>query len=355
MTENLVDVSAELLRVVRDEWTAVGTATGPADREQALDAVRAAYRRAGRPPPARVLWFDSPLAAAVAMWRHNLRSPVEGAIRRAQNWFDDSQKGWPSQPVLDTIRCEVSTPLRHESERWRDLIGDEIRDRMRSTPDVPSRLGRPAPPHPGPARRVGPGYPGPVRPARCGRCGAAGRPDASGLTRRLVVGVHRHRRAHRAPTTLVRDEHGRAHNPDGPAVGYPDGFAVYAWHGVRVPRRVIAGELTGADWLNEERSQVRQAIAERDQFLLRRGRPRLGAHRGTRLRSTSRWRHPPSSFVVHTTLPSEPLPEARDGRVNRLQVAFNAVPAQRPASGADRRAHHHDLSLFFSPFVLDVR
>ncbi|GIJ57203.1 DUF6745 domain-containing protein [Virgisporangium aurantiacum] len=252
----LVNLSAEqeaLLRVVREEWMAVGTATGPADRQEALAGVRAAYRRAGLPHPSRVLWFDSPLAAAVAMRRHNLTSPVADVIRRAQNRFDHRATGWASQPTLDTIHREVSTPLRHWGERWHDLIGDELRDHSAVLPyptwgqhdvselgvqDLFARLGVDGAEPPVDLMRV------------------ASRVGWWWVFRGTVVLTER-------PDTLVRDRHGRAHNPDGPAVRYPDGFAVYARHGVRVPRRVGTGELTGADWLDEERSQVRQAIAER--------------------------------------------------------------------------------------------
>jgi hypothetical protein len=65
------------------------------------------------------------------------------------------------------------------------------------------------------------------------------------------------------PAELHRDEHGRAHRADGPAVRYPDGFAVHAWHGLRVPARVIAGDLTGRYWLAEPSAKVRGVIAER--------------------------------------------------------------------------------------------
>src|SRR5262245_16813167 len=115
---------------MRDEWLAIGTAIGSADREQALDGVRAAYRRASPPAPSRVMWFDSPLAAAVAMWRSNLASPVADVIVRAQNRFSHWEKGWAWQPTLDEIRREVSIPLGHHDKRWRDLIGEEIKDRM---------------------------------------------------------------------------------------------------------------------------------------------------------------------------------------------------------------------------------
>lgn len=42
------------------------------------------------------------------------------------------------------------------------------------------------------------------------------------------------------PWRLARDDQGRLHHPDGPALAYRDGFEVYAWHGVRVPRPIIA-------------------------------------------------------------------------------------------------------------------
>jgi hypothetical protein len=38
---------------------------------------------------------------------------------------------------------------------------------------------------------------------------------------------------------LARDAQGRLHHPTGPVLGYPDGWEVWAWHGVRVPRQVI--------------------------------------------------------------------------------------------------------------------
>ncbi|HEX8861736.1 MAG TPA: hypothetical protein VGC06_22070 [Actinomycetes bacterium] len=37
----------------------------------------------------------------------------------------------------------------------------------------------------------------------------------------------------------ARDEQGRLHHPTGPLVAYRDGWGVWAWHGVRVPRQLI--------------------------------------------------------------------------------------------------------------------
>jgi hypothetical protein len=41
------------------------------------------------------------------------------------------------------------------------------------------------------------------------------------------------------PAALHRDEQGRLHNTEGAAILYPDGWGVYAVHGVRVPSDII--------------------------------------------------------------------------------------------------------------------
>jgi hypothetical protein len=45
-------------------------------------------------------------------------------------------------------------------------------------------------------------------------------------------------------SVLERDERGRLHCASGPAVAYPDGWSIWAWHGVRVDRNVIASSET---------------------------------------------------------------------------------------------------------------
>jgi hypothetical protein len=41
------------------------------------------------------------------------------------------------------------------------------------------------------------------------------------------------------PSILNRDPDGRLHCEDGPSVAYPDGWSVWAWHGIRVAQEVI--------------------------------------------------------------------------------------------------------------------
>ena len=70
----------------------------------------------------------------------------------------------------------------------------------------------------------------------------------------------------RKPNVLSRDERGRLHSATGPAVTYPDGWSVYAWHGVPVPAWVILrpyDELTREDFLGQTNMEVRRVIQER--------------------------------------------------------------------------------------------
>jgi len=72
------------------------------------------------------------------------------------------------------------------------------------------------------------------------------------------------------PQVIERDERGRLHCLTGPAVKYPDGFGVWAVHGVRVPQYVIEtpAAITVADINGEANAEVRRVKIER-----------FGAHR----------------------------------------------------------------------------
>jgi hypothetical protein len=64
---------------------------------------------------------------------------------------------------------------------------------------------------------------------------------------------------------LARDEQGRLHHPTGPLVGYPDGWGIWAWHGVRVPRQVIEQpETITVDQIRGTRNlETRRVLLER--------------------------------------------------------------------------------------------
>ena len=65
------------------------------------------------------------------------------------------------------------------------------------------------------------------------------------------------------PTALHRDSAGRLHNPSGPAVDYGGAWGVWAWHGVRVPERVIRGTYTAQEALTERNAEIKRVMIER--------------------------------------------------------------------------------------------
>lgn len=66
-------------------------------------------------------------------------------------------------------------------------------------------------------------------------------------------------------TTLHLDDQNRPHCEGGLAIGYPDGWGVYAWHGVRVPEYVIIrpDAITPDKIMNEANAEVARVMIER--------------------------------------------------------------------------------------------
>jgi hypothetical protein len=60
------------------------------------------------------------------------------------------------------------------------------------------------------------------------------------------------------------DDEKRLHCEDGPAIRYPDGFSVYAWHGTRIPAEWIEDKksLTPSFALAVENMEQRRAACE---------------------------------------------------------------------------------------------
>jgi hypothetical protein len=64
------------------------------------------------------------------------------------------------------------------------------------------------------------------------------------------------------PVVINRDERGRLHCEDGAAVLFADGWGLWAWHGVRVPQRVIESRngLTVEEALSEQNAEIRRVM-----------------------------------------------------------------------------------------------
>jgi hypothetical protein len=65
------------------------------------------------------------------------------------------------------------------------------------------------------------------------------------------------------PMVLSRDQDGRLHAERGPALAYADGYALWAWHGVRVPQDLIETGWTVEQIMRCENVEVRRCAIEK--------------------------------------------------------------------------------------------
>ena len=212
MIEKLSAEQEVVLAQVRDEWTAVGLSTEPADRPAAEEGVRQAYRRAGMEPPSVVIWLGSPYAGCVA------------SAMLSQDQVGDQVGAQVRGQVRAQVRDQVGDAVwgQHEAGYlgWCDamqLIGVNLDVAGLSTV----------------ARNAGWWWP----------------------MRDTVILTDR-------PDTLHRDPQGRLHCETGPALRYRDGWAIHAIHGVRVPADLIETGWDVKRTLEEDNAEVRRAAIE---------------------------------------------------------------------------------------------
>jgi Arc/MetJ family transcription regulator len=238
-----------LMSTVRDEWIGHGLSTAPAERNEAERGVREAYRAAGLPEPA-VLWLGSPLAGCLALYLSGGGNPVQDeAVERVRRELRGLPQVDAGGTVTDRIlggltelvRSRVSgrTQLRVNDElvapivdrvvlRVREQAVCEIRQRyVAGIGDTMSSGGW--------GQHAANWY---AEWDFYDRVGGVGRPGLDALLRiarsagwwwplaNLAILTDR-------PTAMHLDDKGDLHNPDGPALLYPDGWAVRATHGVR--------------------------------------------------------------------------------------------------------------------------
>ena len=186
----------------RDKWVRIGLATGAADRPAVEAGIREAYRAGGLAPPQVILWLRSPLAGAVAaIMIAQVRSQVRAQVW-AQVCYGQHDAGWLAFYDFFGACCGVEAVSR--------LSG------MRAA--------------------SGAGWWWPCQ--------------------HVAIVTER-------PARLERDERGRLHCVDRAAIEYPDGWGVYAWHGVRVPREVICDPIQVAQIQGETNAEIRRVMLER--------------------------------------------------------------------------------------------
>ncbi|GAB2879261.1 DUF6745 domain-containing protein [Streptomyces mayteni] len=246
----------------RTSWRAVATATGPGDRAAAEAGVRLAYRRAGLAEPARIVWVESPRAAIRLLSEapEATGPSVRGALRDrplaaerdrshtrlgptgwGEHWRATGADLWESTaPLVDRIRARIveeAAAGRADEPRVRLLLLDAVLGQHEAAWLSALDTGPESPLH---------GL------AEVARTSGWWWPYAE-------VAVVSER-----PTELHRDEAGRLDRGDGPALAYPDGFALYGWRGLPVPAEFLdrLGTLTPAVIRGEENAELRRVMLE---------------------------------------------------------------------------------------------
>ncbi|HUO00083.1 MAG TPA: hypothetical protein VMU69_28090 [Bradyrhizobium sp.] len=265
----------------RARWAGIRRSTAPADRGAAEEGVRLAYHAAGLKLPARFVWCDSPLAMFELTRRAsradgaNVKSALVHRLRREL-----------AASVGACLHKRVLAAIGRAVDPADALVAAAAEAVMLRTPDENLSL----------LARVRRGYPLSFSAAALlGRQGfrdhAIGQHELSWLGVydyiRDMVGLKAETAAlaglwqvatslgwlqphehtcwlSERPNLLHGDAAGRLHNAGGPALRFPDGWSVWAWKGVEIPRWMIEQpeKITLASIDGETNVQVRCCMIE---------------------------------------------------------------------------------------------
>lgn len=200
--ESLTPEQEAQMEVYRDEWLKIGLSTEPLDFEKAKAAMLEAYRLADLPEPTHFYVADSPVHAIKVI-----------------------QEIDPSMTKSDVFNSFIYGA--HDASwlsfyaYWRDVCGLECCNRLNGLIELAKH------------------------------CGWAS------VFEDVVVLQHR-------PEVIKLDDTNRLHCENGPAIRFRDGFSIYSWHGVRVPRKWIENKenLTAKIALTWENVEQRRAACE---------------------------------------------------------------------------------------------
>ncbi|WP_328472440.1 hypothetical protein OHA21_09910 [Actinoplanes sp. NBC_00393] len=325
----LTHAQEAMAAAIEDQWLASALETGPASREAAERGVREAYALAGVPGPSRVFWFGSPRASAAAM---AFLSGAPAPDADAPAWFAEAYsslraQGWTpgetgGRSLRRLVRTEPWAAARSAAaaalgpEGWAqlgsaagrrswELAMDRVAGRLRL------RLGEDLSPSPSVSSSASASpslsfaslplvrsqlldaiY-GQYDAAWLATFAAADRlcPEAGLMTRLAGLATVAHNAGWwwatsrfavltERPVTLTRDNVGRLHCGDGPALAFPDGYGLWAWRGMPIPPSLAASlpSLTVGEIRAEKNAEIRRVMLEHfgyDRYLRESGARRL--------------------------------------------------------------------------------
>ena len=210
----------------RDKWLKIGLSTEPLDFEAAKKAVVKIYAAAGLQPPTVYYRMSSPLGCVVLATQ--LKSAQVGAQVRDQVWAQVSAQVGAQVGVQVGVQVGAQASGSHDAA-WLSFYDFCLREFNLEY----------------------------VRPLE-GLIELAMHCGWWAPYKNAVILQDRH-------SILRRDSQHRLHCEDGLACGYPDGWGVYAWHGVRVPEQVIMRPetITVEQIRSESNVEMRRVMIER--------------------------------------------------------------------------------------------
>jgi hypothetical protein len=294
--ERLTPEEEALIPIVRDEWIKIGLATGLANREAAQAAISDAYRMAGLEPPRQWIWFGSPLAGCIGAWMlitklvvgknqvrdqieneiwDQVRDHVEGLVyAQVGNQLEAQGRNPVRDEVLTQVQYEVWERVEEqvwdqveeqveeqiwgqiEKQVW-DQVGEQVEEQVRDQveDEVWNQVWH----------QIREEIWDQIDNARYGghntnwlafldlfrRMKRVQGPERLEPLMRLAANAGWWWPFERAciiterPTRLLRDTVHRLHCAEGPALTYPDGWALYRWHGLLIPA-----------WFIEEKQRI---------------------------------------------------------------------------------------------------
>jgi hypothetical protein len=306
--EQLTPEEEALIPTVREEWLKTGLATGPTsptDREVAQAAIADIYRQARREPPHLWIWLGSPSAGCIgagmlgelfpyypnyssnwasirAYVRAYVWAPVRACVRPYVRTQVQAQVGKQlSGQVHFPIRAYVGNQVGEQV--WKQVsaqvlapVQAQVRDEVweQVSHEIQAQLGD----------DLGGRYGGQRGWAVYGQHDAGELAFYDMFLRMKVVNWPEQleplmRLATVAgwwwpfegaciiterPTVLHRDEAGRLHCDSGPALAYPDNWAIHSWHGRRIPAWLIddTARLTPDTIEAEGNTELRRVMLE---------------------------------------------------------------------------------------------
>lgn len=274
--------TAALVRY-RARWLAIRRSTEPADRDAAEEGVRLAYQAANLRPPLHMVWCDSPVALSDRASRAScadgpnvksgvidrLRQRTAARVRRrlpARLRAQIESAVNPADPLGDSATDAIAQGAVQENASLLECLR---RSRPLSWSRFFSALAAPRnfrDSGAGPRELSWLGVYEFVRNVLGLKAETA---PLLGLTQVAMnagwLQPHEYTcwLAER-PNLLRSDAQGRLHDARGPALRFPDGWSVYAWKGVEIPRRLVEEpeKITLAAIDTEANVQVRRCMIE---------------------------------------------------------------------------------------------